>query len=619
MPTALNGTLGWTGLHPVQLGGPPLTNTYARTLPPAAAPFIAHAYQNDGVTSLGTFTALTAPTLVWTPANGGMDQVQLMVSTRSITLTQGNVIRLSYQGDGASIVFSGTVEDLPDIIGPGRVQHIILLTAFGFELDDVHSSSVYTGPTDLGQIVRDAVAQTTHCSCDQVSVPAYTGIFAPTSSGGTLDFRNQTLKQQIDTCRSIAGPTWYWFVDELGRVWFQYMGSAARYTLMRGIHYEERTSAASIQDRKNHILAIGGVPTGGSANATGVYDGASQSTIGKRALAPPLAIPNITDQAALDSIAANIGAVLDRVWNRVQLKVLPAIGQRIHGSQPGGAMIRYWEPVIAPFTESEAGTGAYIGPYIAQRVEYDGEHQQLTAGDIPVTNQNDITNMVQTQVSRAAANSVQVTAAALNLQQTLTGSFQSGTGTRTSSGLIATLWQLNQQEFAAIDPNGVTRAEMGNLAANGISPAQWGFRANDASGSPIFDSLGLIKVMTSLGLVDVSSLTFTSTTFADIAGASVAFTIARQANVRIDFTTTGKVSTNNGNVGFVNAQVVGGVSSGNLNYGVVANFAQTSSAWLWAPTLAAGSYTAKLQAAVNATPQTFTVIEAALQVWLLGS
>lgn len=52
---------------------------------------------------------------------------------------------------------------------------------------------------------------------------------------------------------------------------------------------------------------------------------------------------------------------------------------------------------------------------------------------------------------------------------------------------------------AVTDANNIIRAELGNLAANGNSPAQFGFRANNASGVPIFDSLGLISALTVIG------------------------------------------------------------------------------------------------------------------------
>lgn len=58
--------------------------------------------------------------------------------------------------------------------------------------------------------------------------------------------------------------------------------------------------------------------------------------------------------------------------------------------------------------------------------------------------------------------------------------------------------------ISVTDTSNVVRAEMGNLASysgpNGVnSPAQYGFRANDSVGNAIFDSLGLIAVMTQPG------------------------------------------------------------------------------------------------------------------------
>jgi hypothetical protein len=49
------------------------------------------------------------------------------------------------------------------------------------------------------------------------------------------------------------------------------------------------------------------------------------------------------------------------------------------------------------------------------------------------------------------------------------------------------------------DTAGIRRVEMGFLAANGISPQQYGLRANDSSGAPIFDSLGIIQALKILG------------------------------------------------------------------------------------------------------------------------
>lgn len=641
MTTALTGSLGWSGLNPLQLGGPPLINTFSRSIPAQATPFIAHAYSNDGVTPLGTLGPLSnRPALRAMLANGGYEQVTLEtpISTRGTVygagvfglgiyggIGQGNIVRLSQQGGDGSFVYSGIVEALPDTIGR-QTKHEIVLSPFGFELDDTYTQLVYSSPTDVATVVRQAVALTVHCSCDQVSVPPATGVLI--AQNGQVDFRNQTVKQVIDTCRSFAGPTWYWHVDELGRVWFQPQGSGAVYTVTRR-QYEERVSdGGSIQQLRNQVVAVGGVPTGGAANVVAAYNGSSQSTYGVRSLNPPLAVPNITDQASLQFIANNVGAVLDRVKTQVKLTVREGYGSKIHAAQPGGAMIRYWEPATDALAESESGSGTYSGPYVGTAIEWDGITQKVTAGDIAITGQSDVDNMVRSLVARAAANALQVTAAALNLQQTLTGSFQSGQGTKVvnSSGQIvpATLWSLNQQEFAAIDGNGVTRAEMGNLNANGISPAQWGFRANDAGGVPIFDSLGLISVMQSLGSASNpgGNPTFTTTTPTLIPSVTVTFSLTRALRVLAFAFVTG---TSSGQTGIVDL-FLDGVDQGSPTGGSALNEMQwgfngptVSSSTAFSGLLAAGSHTIQLRAYVSTTPGTFTVQYASLLVFQLGS
>ena len=75
--------------------------------------------------------------------------------------------------------------------------------------------------------------------------------------------------------------------------------------------------------------------------------------------------------------------------------------------------------------------------------------------------------------------------------------------------------------------------DIANLNANGVSPAQWGFRANDADGNPIFDSLGLIAVMKVLGsITNVSSGSQTGNGgWQGVASTAVSFNLARAATV----------------------------------------------------------------------------------------
>src|SRR5262249_6984986 len=100
--------------------------------------------------------------------------------------------------------------------------------------------------------------------------------------------------------------------------------------------------------------------------------------------------------------------------------------------------------------ESEAGS-LYAGPYIAQSVEYDGLRQTVMAGDIPVTSQVDVQHMVNSLTARAAANALQVTAAALNLKQTLTGNFASAASSVSPLGLANARWVLDQTSLRVYD------------------------------------------------------------------------------------------------------------------------------------------------------------------------
>ncbi len=182
---------------------------------------------------------------------------------------------------------------------------------------------------------------------------------------------------------------------------------------------------------------------------------------------------------------------------------------------------------------------------------------------------------------------------------------------------------LDHGALTQVDSNGIVRVELGNLAARGSSPAQFGLRVDDASGNPIFDTIGLFgdRVMKSLGIGNGNNQSFTSTTFSAITNASVTFTIPSghpPANIFAPFVATGRVNTNNGNVGFVRANLVGVTTSGNLNFGVLANFAQTSTGWIFVTNLAPGTYTCQLEGAVNATPQTCDIFSNAVQVFQLG-
>jgi hypothetical protein len=647
MATAFTGSLGWTGIHPVQLGGPPLVSTFARPLASKALPLLAHAYHNDGVTpaATATFGILNRPAIKAMFANGGYGQITLEPATKdasgnlvattgpALGLVQGNVIRLTdLGGPYAGFVYGGVIESFPDALSPTGTRHEIVVSPFGWELTRVATQLLYTTSVDIVQAVRDAVALTQHCSCDSVSVPITTGIPLLSTTGATVDFRGQKVNQVLDTCRSIAGSTWYWYCDELGRVWFQPQGSAAVYTFMGGQHYEERiTNGGDIQGRINQVPAIGGVPTGGSANVQATYNGSSQSTIGIRTLDPPIHLPGISDSATIQAIANGIGATLDQTWTRIQLKGLPPLGipnekhpGRVHGSQPGGAMVRYWEPGITPLPETGAKAG-YTGPFICQSVTYDGLHQQIEAGSIPVTSQADIDNLVKSWAGRLSAIALNVPVPTLSGQTVMQTSTATSPGGRLS---VADLTPRIRTDFgnlpAYTDPNGVT------------SPAEYGIRAMKADGSLIFDSVGIIPVMSTLVNQVASSQVLLSGISTIGAAATVsftgstAFTLARSLTVLAFCPVVATVTLSSGSIIYAaflsidgSDDFTNGLSSEQMWAASGGSTVQTNGLTMELRSLPAGSHAINLYVFVNAATapvgEAFGLTTAQVFVFQLGN
>lgn len=173
---------------------------------------------------------------------------------------------------------------------------------------------------------------------------------------------------------------------------------------------------------------------------------------------------------------------------------------------------------------------------------------------------------------------------------------------------------------AVTDPSNVVRAEWGNLAANGNSPAQYGFRANNASGVPIFDSLGLISVMSVLGsFTDNNGDTINSLTPVVLGGVvTTTFSVSRTVRVLAMVWATGKFTiATAGN--FANGLMfLDGVGSSPTLIWDKANtgYIQVSAAQFL--TLSAGSHTVDYRMNVDNLGLTWTNFQTVLDVFLLG-
>lgn len=110
-----------------------------------------------------------------------------------------------------------------------------------------------------------------------------------------------------------------------------------------------------------------------------------------------------------------------------------------------------------------------------------------------------------------------------------------------SSGSGARMWLDLKDTTAGVGPlldvndGTVDRVQVGNLAANGNSPAQYGLRVNDSTGSPIFDSLGLMKVALVIGNISFATGTqgFTTSWTAVTGTNTGSFTLSRTQNLII--------------------------------------------------------------------------------------
>jgi hypothetical protein len=507
-PTVV-GEMGFygTGGSTIGLGGPPYTNTIPVPLMPVQSlPYVAHCFTNAGVFK-SSFSVLNRPAFTMT-LNGGFNQITLEVPgvkpTTSVNL--GDWVRLSQQGGDGTIVYSGIVEDLPDTISSTATVHQILLTPLNSELSDRFFSAVYAIPTDVAQIVRDALSQTNHLSWNWVTIPN-TGVLLPAAGLDVVTFTQSTVQDVLNTALLMAGPTYSFFSDAIGQVYFQPTGSSADYTITLN-QYQDRVRNSSIKELRNYILVIGGVPAGNSVPTTGLYSNTtSQTNYGVRTMDPPPYFPVVTDTTTLQNMANSLGGIFDHSKNTVTF-TLNNFPQRIVPGQIGAATARYWEPNVYPLPESEAGTGAYIGPYIVLSVEVDAPVQKLTIGDFPYNLTDDWSWLFERLLQRQAAQILVIPA------PTLSGStvMSQGTGAGISGGLLQ-----------IVDKNNIVRVALGSLPPYGdpsgvFSPPEYGIRLLDPLGNIIFDPAGVVGPITELGAngqgpgQTVSATSYTPTT-----------------------------------------------------------------------------------------------------------
>jgi hypothetical protein len=172
------------------------------------------------------------------------------------------------------------------------------------------------------------------------------------------------------------------------------------------------------------------------------------------------------------------------------------------------------------------------------------------------------------------------------------------------------------------DANGIVRFEIGNLAANGVSPAHYGWRVNDASGNPVADTFGPIAQKTGQIIAHGSgSGTFTNTTPSAVGTQSVVVGSNppnRAVNLLALFFFVGKVSAGTGDgtvlfdpggAGSPTGSALQGQPTGNT----------TGAAYEWLTGVAPATYTMQLKVGVSSAGTTYIAQALDFIVIQLGS
>lgn len=398
----LEGRLGLSSsrLGSMQLGGPGVI-TPVEVLPLLSQgrglPYIPHLYSNFMRFKKSLGPILNKPILKWS-LNSGHHPIQLDLPINDATVngpSQGDIVRLTEQGGDGKIIYTGILSNILTNIDAQPPYISLMVDPLVTELGEAPFNHDYAVPTDIAKMVRDAVNNTAHCSYTPQSIPN-TGIYA------TYNFSLANCLEVVTLCKHIGGPHFWFFVDELGVVWFQAapnLGGGFTFPLVRpaftipqGAKYSVRKRSAPLSNLKNYIAGVGHMTVEGPLPITSIYSSpGSQKLYGLRFLTPILSYPSLTDQGTLDRIIQQVGKALDRIQTTVTVK-LPNYGSRFKLGRHGGPTIRFWEPEVTtiggPNLTQNAGIsdrGGYSPNYIILDVEMEGPEQRLILGDLPIS------------------------------------------------------------------------------------------------------------------------------------------------------------------------------------------------------------------------------------------
>lgn len=206
--------------------------------------------------------------VVKTTLNAGHHDTVLELKATDSSVGLGDVVRLFEFGPGVSTqpIYSGLVEETETRYDDAGSKYVLKCSPLVVELGDAPVHQTYLTPTDVAVMVRNAVLATNHLTFTPESIPN-TGYLAP------YTFTHTTALEVMGVAKKLTSFTYYWFVDEVGCVWFQPVniaGPAARWTLKEGIDYSSAVTQKSVRNLKNYIVIEGDIPQSPSQLITNV-------------------------------------------------------------------------------------------------------------------------------------------------------------------------------------------------------------------------------------------------------------------------------------------------------------------------------------------------------------
>jgi len=198
----------------------------------------------------------------------------------------------------------------------------------------------YGTATDFGQMFRDLmdryIAETTNPKLSYTK-----GTLKLTGTTGKYMFEMKTYQEAIEKIRSMAPADWFWYVDELGLVYFKTKPTTPTHTFVFGKHFSGVKIERSMEKIRNALLFWNG-----ETDANKIYklyqDAASVAQYGRRL--KKYFDWAVGDEATADKIATKFLAEAKTPEIKVICEIVdnnedPVHGYDIESIQPGDTCV----------------------------------------------------------------------------------------------------------------------------------------------------------------------------------------------------------------------------------------------------------------------------------------